>query len=96
MSCGARRGGSKISWLNIVSKFGVFYHKQWNAEFYQYPVPQKSHFYQRWLLLKKLYKICTKDWNNNEYLAVKCILEFSQTILYNICNVMFIDEQKQV
>ena len=31
---------SKISWPNVVSKFGVFYHKKRNADFYQYPVLQ--------------------------------------------------------
>ena len=36
----------KISWTNFVVKFGVFYHKKRNAEFYQYPVPQKSNFYR--------------------------------------------------
>ena len=30
---------SKISWPNVVSKFGVFYKKR-NADFYQYPVLQ--------------------------------------------------------
>ena len=29
----------KISWPHVVGKFGVFYHKKRNAEFYQYPVP---------------------------------------------------------
>ena len=29
----------KISWPNVVGKFGVFYHKKRNAEFYQHPVP---------------------------------------------------------
>ena len=76
----------KISWPNVVCKFGVFYHKKRNAEFYQYPVPQKSNFYRQWRLLKKLYKICTNDYENNEYLAVKYITFF---------NVMFINEQKQ-
>ena len=45
----------KISWPNVVGKFGVFYHKKRNAEFYQYSVPRKSNFYRRWRLLKKLY-----------------------------------------
>ena len=49
---------SKISWSNVVSKYGVFDHKKQNADFYQYPVSQISNFYQQWLL-KKLYKICT-------------------------------------
>ena len=30
----------KISWHNVVDKFGVFYHKKRNAEFYQHLVPQ--------------------------------------------------------
>ena len=34
----------KTSWPNVVGKFGVFYHKKRNAEFYQYPIPQKSDF----------------------------------------------------
>ena len=29
----------KISWPNVVSKFGAFYHKNRNAEFYQYQFP---------------------------------------------------------
>ena len=41
----------KIFWPNVVSKRGVFYHKKWNAEFYQYPVPQKSNFYRWWWFL---------------------------------------------
>ena len=51
----------KSSWPNFVGKFGVFYHKKRNTVFFQYPVPQKSNFYQRWQLWKKLYKICTDD-----------------------------------
>ena len=56
-----RKCVGKIFWPNVVSKFGVFYHKKLNAEFYQYPVVQKSNFYQRWRLLKKLYKVFTDD-----------------------------------
>ena len=52
---------SKISWPNVFGKFGVFYHKKQIAEFYQYPVPQKSNFYWQWRFLKKLYRICTDD-----------------------------------
>ena len=37
----------KLSIRNVVGKFGVFYHKKQNAEFYQYPVPQKSNFCQQ-------------------------------------------------
>ena len=51
----------KISWPNVVVKFGVLYYKKRNAEFYQYPVPQKSNFYRWWRLLKNLYRICTDD-----------------------------------
>ena len=72
----------KISCHNVVCKFGVFYHKKRNAEFYQYPVPQKSNFYRRWRLLKKLYKICTNDYENNEYLAVKYIRFFTNDIMF--------------
>ena len=57
----------KTFWPNVVGKFGVFYHKKQNAEFYQNPVPQKSTFTGE----KKLYKICTDDCDNNEYLVVK-------------------------
>ena len=35
----------KISSPNVVGKFGVFYHKKRNAEFYQYQVPQKPNLY---------------------------------------------------
>ena len=70
-----------MSWPNVVGKFGVFYHKKRNAEFYQYPVSQKANFYRRRRFLKKLYKICTDDLDNNEYLAMKYILGFLPTIL---------------
>ena len=84
----------KISWPNAVGKFGVFYHKKQNAEFYQYPVPQKSNFYRQWRIFKMLYKFCTNDEDNNEYLAMKYILDFLTTISY-VFNVMFINEQKR-
>ena len=29
----------KISWPNVVGKFGAFYHKNRNVEFYQYQFP---------------------------------------------------------
>ena len=61
----------KFSWPNVVGKFGVYYHKKQNAEFYQHPLPEKSNFYRQWRLLKKLYKIFTDDYDNNEYSAVK-------------------------
>ena len=57
----------KIARPNVVGKFGVFYHKKQNAEFYQNPVPQKSTFTGE----KKLYKICIDDYDNNEYLVIK-------------------------
>ena len=38
---------SKTSRYNVVSKFGIFYHKKRNAEFCQYPVLQKYNFYRR-------------------------------------------------
>ena len=62
----------------------------------QNPVPQKSNFYRLWRLSKKLYKICTNDYDNNEYLAVKYIRFFTNDILWCFCNVMFIDEQKRI
>ena len=61
----------KNSWPNVVSKFVVFCHKKRNAEFRQNPAPQKSNFYRWWRLLKKLYKIWTNNYDNNEYLAMK-------------------------
>ena len=84
----------KISWPNVVNKSGVFHHKKRNAEFYQYPIPQKSNFYWRWRFLKKLYKISTTimiimnilPWNT---------LDFLPTTSYDVCNVMFINEQKR-
>ena len=66
----------KISWHNVVGKFGEFYHKR-NTEFYQYLFPQKSNFYWRWRLLNKLYKICSDDYDNNEYLTVEYIRFFT-------------------
>ena len=78
----------KTSWPNVAGKFGVFYHKKWNAESYQYPVQQKSNFYWQWRLLKKLYKICTDDYDNNEFLAVKYIRFFTNDIVWCLqCNV---------
>ena len=49
---------------------------------------------------KELYKICNDDYDNNEYLAVKYIepwntLDFLPTTSYDVCNVMFINEQKR-
>ena len=44
--------------------------------------------------LKKLYEICTDDYDNNGYLVVKT-LDFLPTISYDICNVMFVNEQKR-
>ena len=63
------------------------------TKFYQYPIRQKSNFYRRLPLLKKLYNICTDYYDINEYLAVKT-LGFLPTISYYICNVMFTCEQK--
>ena len=85
----------KISWPNVVGNFGEFYHIKRNAGLYQYPVSQKSNFYRLLRLLKKLYKICNDDQDNDEYLAVKYILDFLPTISYDVCNVMFIKEQKR-
>ena len=78
----------KFSWPNVIGKFGVLYHKKRNAEFYQRPVPQKSNFYWWWRLWKKLYKICTDNYDNNEYLAVKYIRFFTNDIVWCLqCNV---------
>ena len=86
--CWICRFFGKISWSNVVGKFGVFYHKKQNVEFYQYSVPQKSNFYRRWRLIKKSYKICTGDYDNNEYLAVKYIRFFTINIIWCLwCNV---------
>ena len=71
----------KIFWPNVVGKFGILYHKK-NAEFYQYPVPQKSNFNRRWRLLKKLYKIFNNGYDNNEYLAVKYIRVFTNKVIW--------------
>ena len=72
----------KISWPNVVGKFGVFYHKKRNAEFYHYLVPQKPNLYRRLQLLKKLYNICTDNYDNNEYLAVKYIKFLTSDIVW--------------
>ena len=72
----------KISWPNVVGKFRVFYHEKRNEEFFQYPLLQKSNFYQWWQLLKKLYKICTNDYDNNEYLVVKYIRFITKDIIW--------------
>ena len=72
----------KISWPNVVGKFRIFYHEKRNAEFFQYPVLQKSNFYRWWQPLKKLYKICTNNYDNNEYLAVKYIRFITNDIIW--------------
>ena len=41
----------------------------------------KSNFYRRRRLLKTVYKICTNDCDNNEYLAVKYIRFFINDII---------------
>ena len=71
----------KISWRSVICKFGVFYYKKRNAEFYQYPSRRNRNFYRRWRLLKKLCIICTDDYDNNEYLAVKYITFFINDII---------------
>ena len=43
--------------------------------------PSKINLLRLWPLLKKLYKICTDNYDNNEYLAVKCIRFFSNDII---------------
>ena len=55
--------------------------KKRHTEFYQNPVQQKSNIYGQWWLLKNLYKICTDDYDNNEYLAVKHIRFFTNDII---------------
>ena len=85
----------KISWPNVIGKFGVFYHKNQNEEFYQYGVLQKSNFYRQWWLLK-LYKIRTDDcgmaimniypWNTFDFLP---------TTSYDVWNVMFMNQLKR-
>ena len=72
----------KISWPNVVGKFGVFYHKKRNAEFYQYPVPQKSNCYRRWWRLKMLREVCTNEYDNGEYLVDKYIRFFTNDIIW--------------
>ena len=47
-----------------------------------------------------LYKICTNDYDNNEYLAIKYIwlftmLPYLDIFSYDVCSVMFIDKQKR-
>ena len=44
----------KISRPNVVDKFGVFFDKKWNTEFYHYPVPQKSNCCRWWRLFNPL------------------------------------------
>ena len=39
-------------------------------------------------------KICTNDYDNHEYLAVKK-LDFLPGISYDVCNEMFINEEKR-
>ena len=78
----------KTSWPNVFGKSGLFCHKKWNEEFYQYPLPQKSNFYWRWRIFKKFYKICTDDYDNYEHLAVKYIRFFTNDIIWCLqCNV---------
>ena len=47
-----------------------------------------------------LYKICTNDYDDNEYLAIKYIwlftmLPYLDIFSYDVCSVMFIDKQKR-
>ena len=47
-----------------------------------------------------LYKICTNDYDNNEYLAIKYIwlftmLPYLDIFSYDVCSVMFINKQKR-
>ena len=79
-----------IFWQNVSVKLSnpmlsvnleYFIIKKRNAEFFQYPAPQKLKFYRQWRLLKKLYKICTDDYDNNEYLAVKYVRFFTRNII---------------
>ena len=77
--------------LSVSLEYLIIKNKMRNSELYQYPVPQNSNFYPPWRLLKKLYKVCTNNQDNNEYLAVKYILDFLPTTLYDVCNVMFIN-----
>ena len=46
------------------------------------------------LYLNKMDRICTNDYDNNEYLA-KNTLAFLSSRLYGACNVMFNNEQIQ-
>ena len=80
-----------ISRPNVIGKFGVFYHKKMKCRILSISSPVEINFYRRWRLLKKLYKICTDDYVNNEYLAVKCIT-ILPTISYDVCNVMFVNK----
>ena len=44
-------------------------------------IPAKPNSYRQCQLLKKLYQICTDDYDNNEYLAVKYIRFFTNNII---------------
>ena len=57
--------------------------------------PRRNQTFTDYYKKKKLYKICNDDQDNDEYLAVKYILDFLPTISYDVCNVMFIKEQKR-
>ena len=80
-----------VFWQNVLVKFPdpmllvnleYFIIKKRNAEFYQYSVLQKSNFNWRWQLLKKLYKICTNEYGNHEYLATDYIRYFTDSIIW--------------
>ena len=65
---------------NVAGKFGVFYHKKKKYRILSISsrkYPKKSNFHRRCGLLK-LYKICTDNYDNNEYLVVKYISFFYQ------------------
>ena len=70
-----------MSWANVVGKFGVFYHKKEVQNSISIQVPQKSTIYRRCQLLRNLCKICTDDYDNYEYLAMKYIRFFTNDII---------------
>ena len=85
----------KIFWLNVIGKSGVFITKNEMQNYISIQSRRNQTFtasadgsWGSWELhvmvevrLKKLYKICTDDYDNNEYLAVKYIRFFTNDIV---------------
>ena len=74
---------SKISRPNVVGKFGLFYHKKKKkCRILSKSIPTEIILLPVMMaFIKKSYKICTDNYDNNEYLVVKYIRFFTNNII---------------